>query len=119
MFVRVGATNRRADPVLIEELKRYAQVTSIDEQPVPDLNSEAVDFRVASEFFQSVRKLARSDLKTLNLTTSYQGRIVPTIGDILRFGVDRFDRFPYAWIQASWFAGLDKRKGCVAKNRNK
>jgi ATP-dependent DNA helicase RecG len=77
VFVRIGPTNRRADPVLIEELKRYG------------------------DFFQPVRKLARSNLKTLKLTTSYQGRIVPTIGDILRFGVDRFDRFPYAWIQAS------------------
>ncbi len=110
VFVRVGSTNRRADPVLIEELRRYGRVTSFDEQPVPDLHSEAVDFRVASEFFRPVRKLVRSDLKTLKLTTSYQGRTVPTIGGILLFGSDRFDRFPDAWIQAGRFAGLDKRK---------
>jgi ATP-dependent DNA helicase RecG len=110
VFVRVGSTNRRADRVLIDELKRYGQITSFDEQPVPELNSEAIDFRVASEFFQPVRKLVRSDLKTLRLTTSYQGRDVPTIGGILLFGVDRLSHFPDAWIQIGRFAGEDRRR---------
>ena len=79
VYVRVGSTNRRADNILIEELKRYGQVASFDEQPLPDLHSEALDFRVASECFQPFRKLLRSDLKTLKLTTSYQGRTVPPL----------------------------------------
>jgi ATP-dependent DNA helicase RecG len=41
VFVRVGSTNRRADTFLIEEMRRYNQVLSFDEQPMPDLNSEA------------------------------------------------------------------------------
>ncbi|MCU1257652.1 MAG: putative transcriptional regulator with domain [Bryobacterales bacterium] len=86
VFVRVGLTNRRADQVLIEELKRYGQVASFDEQAVPDLNSEAIDFRVASESFKPVRKLLRSDLQTLKLTTSYQGRITPCGQRITRLG---------------------------------
>ena len=52
VFVRVGSTNRRADSFLIEEMRRYNQVSSFDEQPMPDLNSEAIDFRVASEYFK-------------------------------------------------------------------
>ncbi len=59
VFVRVGSTNRRADSFLIEEMRRHNQVSSVDEQPMPELNSEAIDFRVASEFFKSVRKLTR------------------------------------------------------------
>ena len=51
VFVRVGSTNRRADSFLIEEMRRYNQVSSFDEQPMPDLNSEAIDFRAASDFF--------------------------------------------------------------------
>lgn len=31
---------------------------------------------------------------TLKLITGYQGRNVPTIGGLLLFGVDRFERFP-------------------------
>lgn len=56
-FVRVGSTNRRADASQIEEMRRFAGLDSFDEQAIPDLNSEALDFRAASELFAQVRKL--------------------------------------------------------------
>lgn len=59
-----------------------------------------------------VRKIARRDLETLRLLTSYQGRKVPTVGGLLLFGHDR-DRvrlFPDAWIQVGRFAGSDKAR---------
>jgi predicted HTH transcriptional regulator len=109
-FVRVGSTNRRADSALIEEMRRYSQLASFDEQPEPEMNSEAIDFRVASEFFKPVRKLARKDLETLKIVTNYQGRIVPTVGGVLLFGTNRLERYPDAWIQVGRFAGNDKRR---------
>jgi predicted HTH transcriptional regulator len=109
-FVRVGSTNRRADTSLIEEMRRYNQFSSFDEQPMPDLNSEAIDFRVASEYFKPVRKLTPHGLQSLKLTASYQGRIVPTIGGLLLFGTARLRHFPDAWIQAGRFAGRDRRR---------
>jgi hypothetical protein len=39
-------------------------------------DSEALDFRAASESFAGVRKLTRRDLETLRLVTQHQGRIV-------------------------------------------
>jgi ATP-dependent DNA helicase RecG len=110
VFVRVGSTNRRADSYLIEEMRRYNQISSFDEQPLPDLNSEAIDFRVASEYFKAVRKLTPHGLQSLKLTTSYQGRVVPTIGGVLLFGSARLKHFPDAWIQAGRFAGRDRRR---------
>jgi predicted HTH transcriptional regulator len=110
VFVRVGSTNRRADQVLIEEMRRYNQVSSFDEQPQPELNSEAIDFRAASEFFKPIRKLTRPDLQTLKIMTSYQGRGVPTVGGILLFGTDRLNHYPDAWIQVGRFAGNDRRR---------
>ncbi|MFZ2021673.1 MAG: RNA-binding domain-containing protein [Terracidiphilus sp.] len=101
VFVRVGSTNPRADLVLIEEMRRFSQVSSLDEQPMPELNSEAIDFRAASEFFRPVRKLTRHELETLKLLTKYQGRIVPTIGGVLLFGADRLNHYPDAWIAGS------------------
>ena len=80
VFVRVGSTNRRADAELIEELRRFARGEGFDEQPMPELDSEAIDFRAASESFAEVRRLARRDLETLRLITDHQGRKVPTIG---------------------------------------
>jgi len=106
----VGSTNRRADLVLIEEMRRFSQVSSLDEQPMPELNSEAIDFRAASEFFRPIRKLTRHELETLKLVTTYQGRIVPTIGGVLLFGADRLRHYPDAWIQAGRFAGNDRRR---------
>ena len=47
----LGSTNRQADPAVIAEMRRSALHASFDEEPVVDLDSEAVDFRVASELF--------------------------------------------------------------------
>lgn len=108
MYVRVGSTNRRADGELIEELRRFARGEGFDEQPMPWLDSEALDFRAASESFAAFRKLGRRDLETLRLVTEHQGRKVPTVGGMLLFGKDRERHFPDAWIQAGRFAGIDK-----------
>lgn len=48
-YVRVGSTNRRADAELMEEMRRFARGEAFDEQPMPGLDSEALDFRAASE----------------------------------------------------------------------
>ena len=107
-YVRVGSTNRQADAQLIAEMQRFSIGESFDEWPMPEVNSEAVDFRVASESFAPVRKLTRRHLERLGLLTPYQGRLVPTVGGMLLFGPDRLDHFPDAWIQAGRFAGKDR-----------
>lgn len=89
VYVRVGSTNRRADRELVEELRRFARGEAFDEQPMRGLDSEALDFRAASESFAPVRRLGRADLETLRLVTADQGRKVPTVGGILLFGLDR------------------------------
>ena len=112
VFVRLGSTNRRAEASLIEEMRRYARQESFDEQPLPELNSEALDFRVASELFAPQRKLRRADLRTLRLLTKHQGKEVPTVGGLLLFGrmAERQALFPDVWIQAGRFAGTDRRQ---------
>jgi predicted HTH transcriptional regulator len=110
VYVRVGSTNRRADPEMVEELRRFARGEAFDEQPMPGLDSEDLDFRVASESFAPVRKLARRDLETLRLVTGHQGCKVPTVGGMLLFGQGRERHFPDAWIQAGRFEGTDKSR---------
>jgi predicted HTH transcriptional regulator len=109
-YVRVGSTNRRADDELIEEMRRFARGEGYDEQAMPGLDSEALDFRVASESFAPVRKLARRDLETLRLVTGHQGRKVPTVGGVLLFGRDRERHFPDSWIQVGRFTGTDRSR---------
>ena len=52
---------------------------------MPELDYEAVSFRVASESLAAVRRLGKRDLETLHLVTGYQGCSVPTAGGILLF----------------------------------
>lgn len=107
-YVRVGSTNRRADAALVAELKRYSRGESFDEWPMPDLDSEALDFRLASESFADYRQLRPGDLSTLRLITTYQNKEVPTVGGILLFGKDRLRHFPDAFVQAGRFQGTDR-----------
>ena len=94
VYVRVGPTNRRADREMIEELRRFARGEAFDEQAMPELDSEAHDFRAASEFFAPLRKLKRADLETLRLVTTHQSRKVPTVGGMLLFGRERSQSDP-------------------------
>lgn len=110
VYVRVGSTNRRADRQLVEELRRVVRGETFDEQPMPELDSEALDFRAASESFAAVRILVRRDLENLRLVADHQGRKVPTIGGLLLFGRARERHFPDAWLQAGRFAGTDKSR---------
>jgi len=109
-FIRVGSTNRRAAAAQIDELKRLNRMDSFDEQALPNLNSEALDFRAASELFAPYKRLTPLALKTLRVTTEHQGRQVPTIGGLLLFGIERFAEFPDAWIQVGRFAGTNKAR---------
>ena len=67
-YVRIGSTNRRADDGVIQSLSRYSMGRSFDEEPVPEFNSEAIDFLAASELFIETRTLKREDLSTLRMT---------------------------------------------------
>jgi len=55
VLVRVGSTSRRADGLLTAELRRSALNLFYDEEPMPDINPEALDFRDASGLFAGLR----------------------------------------------------------------
>ena len=108
VYVRLGFTNRKADPALIEELRRNVAGTAFDELPLPDLSCDALDLRAARSFFKDQRDLNEKELLTLKLLRRVQGRLVPTIGGILLFGLEREIHFSDAWIQCGRFAGKNK-----------
>ena len=75
---------------------------------MPELDSEAVSFRVASESLAAVRRLERRDMETLHLAIRYQERKVPSADGILLFGDDRLRSFPEVWIQDGRLDGTDR-----------
>lgn len=97
-----------ADKITISELKRFVFGGSFDEEPFPKLSYESIDFRVASELFSHVCKLAPRDLETLNIITNYQGHKIPTTGGVILFCHDREKYFPDSWIQVGRFVGKNK-----------
>ena len=110
VYVRLGSTNRPADPAQVEELLRFARSETYDEQPLPELNSEVIDFPVAAELFAPIRQLKPADLKTLAITNRHQNREVPTVGGVILFGRNRLVIFPDAFIKAGRFNGIDKSR---------
>lgn len=110
VLVRVGSTNRRADGPLTAELRRSALNLSYDEEPMPDINPEVLDFRVASGLFAGLREWNEQTPENLRLVTRHQGRLAPTVGGVLLFGAERERYFPDAWIQCGRFRGTDKSR---------
>ena len=53
--IQVGSTNRQADAAAVAELQRIVRGRSYDEEPAPEIYSEALDFRAASECFTQVQ----------------------------------------------------------------
>jgi predicted HTH transcriptional regulator len=108
VYVRLGSTNRRAGPEMIEAIRRLSRNISFDKQPCTEINSEDIDFRAASEFFASVsRKLTPAISKTLGLIVSQGGKDIPTLGAILLFGKNRHRFFTDAVIRCARFQGIN------------
>jgi len=84
VLVRVGSTNRRADKPLAGELRRSALNLYYDEEPLPDVNPDSLDVRVASGLFAGSREWHEQTPEILRLTTWHQGRLVPTVGGMLQ-----------------------------------
>jgi ATP-dependent DNA helicase RecG len=107
-YIRVGSSNRLADDIMISELRRVKSTDSFDHQPMTMLDSEDMDFRVASDLFVNQKSLTSKDLESLDLMVSYQNKKVPTMGAVILFGKSRLNYFPDAWIQVGRFMGVNK-----------
>jgi len=108
VYVRLGSTNRRAGFEMIEAIRRLSRNISFDEQPCTEINPEDIDFRAASEFFETVsRNLTPAIRKTLGLVVNCGGKDVPTLGAVLLFGKKRQRLFPDAVIRCARFKGRD------------
>jgi hypothetical protein len=70
--LEVDAAQEQAGQEGTEELRRWAQSAGFDEQPRVELDSEALNFRAASEFFAPVRRWTPRDLLR---GAQYQGHL--------------------------------------------
>ena len=108
VYVRLGSSNRQADVQLIAELSRSREGIVFDEMPMAELSIADLDRVVAQQWFGDRRKLDEAGLITLKLLRQEQGKLVPTRGAVLLFGINRTFHFPDAWVQCGRFLGQDK-----------
>jgi len=108
VYVRLGSTSRQADQALIDELRRTVEGVAFDELPMPELSVDDLDMAAARKLFQGINALDDKALRTLKLVTTYQGRGVPSKGEVLLFGKERTLHFSDAWVQCGRFVGSDK-----------
>jgi ATP-dependent DNA helicase RecG len=107
-YVRVGSTNRKADADLVKDMGRLQAQGPFDEQPLPELSSEAIDLELASELFPKRAPLTPQKMQSLRAMVEHQGKSVPTVAGLLLFGRSRLETFPDSWIQAGRFDGTDR-----------
>jgi ATP-dependent DNA helicase RecG len=108
VYVRLGSTNRQADPDLIAELRRSVEGVAFDEMPLPDLTLDDLDARAMADCFGKSNPPGERELKTLKLLVPHQGRLVPFKGAVLLFGRERTLHFSDAWVQCGRFVGTRK-----------
>jgi len=106
--VRLGSTNRQADPDLIAELRRSLEGVAFDEMPMPDLTLDDLDTRAMVNCFGKSKSPGERELRTLKLLVPHQGRLVPSKGAMLLFGRERTLHFSDAWVQCGRFVGTHK-----------
>jgi predicted HTH transcriptional regulator len=107
-YIRLGSSNRAADSDMIEELRRQAQNMCFDETPLIGMNSEQIDFRVASELFaKQTKSIDIHKLINLGALQNIGSKVVPSIGGILLFGINKEDILPDARIKCARFKGTN------------
>lgn len=104
-YVRMGSTNRLADSEIIVSLQMLAKNTYFDELPCigasfADINGELIK-KYLSPLFSDITK---KHYESLNIVTRKHGKLTPTNGGILLFGLNRFAWFPDASIACVCFA---------------
>ncbi len=85
VYIRLGSTSRPAGPELLSELQRSVLFPSFDQQPLSDLEKQALDVEKVQKAFGR-KKIDEEQLRTLGILVPVGRRFVPSIGGLILFG---------------------------------
>jgi ATP-dependent DNA helicase RecG len=111
VYVRVGSTNRRADPELLTELQRSISGLSFDQMPCADLSADDLDPERIRRYFAAIgRQVSQEHLESLGVLVAQAGRLTPSHGGLILFGRDasRQRLFPDARVSCARFRGVER-----------
>jgi predicted HTH transcriptional regulator len=110
-FVRIGSTNRKADPEIIEELRRQRMNISFDETVVQEAGIEELEPENLAFYFrmrEKVRGIPENEinsnfLKKKRFALQLNGSIYPTVAGVLLFSTEPDIYLPGALIRCARF----------------
>ncbi len=90
VYIRIGATTRKADPVIIKSLERERLNLSFDEEIIFSYEYEKVNFKQIKEFFYKNinRVLTESKMLNLKILKEQSKKLYLTRGRALLLGMD-------------------------------
>ncbi len=106
IFVRIGSTNRRADPQAAAELRRQARNISLDQEIDSSFNCDILDMRLLEKFIELRGLKTEPTLDyflKIKAARRYNHTCHPTIGGILLFCSTLPDEYSYAGFRVSRF----------------
>ena len=102
VYIRVGATNRKASPQIIEELQRYKRYASFDEEINYDITVGELDMIPLKAKFAKVGKTLNDEkLRNLKLIKTDRGITYPTNALLILLG-----KFPHCVVKCARFKGV-------------
>ncbi|UCS93208.1 putative DNA binding domain-containing protein [Echinicola marina] len=100
-YIRIGATNRLADPTTIAELERQKHHISYDEEVYYDLELNKLDLSpLLDKFKQAGKPLNSEKLENLKLIKTSNDKIYPSNALMIILG-----KFPHCTIKCARFKG--------------
>ncbi len=113
VYVRLGSTNRRANPEAIEELTRESRHRAFDQLPCIGAELEDLDIESAKRAFSAKgRDVDEAKLESLGVLVRYGDILIPSNGGLILFGHDaaRRSSFPDARVRCARFQGTGKSR---------
>jgi predicted HTH transcriptional regulator len=105
-YVRLGSTDRRISPALVDELRRARERVSFDQLPagraaLTDLDPKPLEVKLG-------RRLDEAGLRTLELVVEDQGRLVPSNAGVLLASPTPRRFLPSAEVMCARFHGRER-----------
>ncbi|NBY35134.1 MAG: HTH domain-containing protein [Alphaproteobacteria bacterium] len=107
-YIRIGSSTRAADSELIKVIERSISPKSFDEELCYDVKCEDIKFTDVTQLFEHKRVLKTNDLVTLGIFA--ENAKTPTNGGVILFAINRLKYFPWAFIKAGIFDGINKSR---------
>jgi len=109
-FIRLGSSNRLADPETLVNLQRFAKRISFDEMPCIPADINELDKNLISEKLKDKFKtLTSKHYESLNLIAIKNKKKYATYGGLLLFGINKTKWLPDALIQCVSFSSTTKK----------